>query len=173
MPSDHLTTLVFERMCTTDPRIRGRLRPCHRRLVVSVADSSPLMVCGELCMTIVFPGLQCDMMLIIASTGSEGLLGTDALQSCLPHQLDLAQIALLWWANGGPTVRVLMGQWWQPPVAHCGRVHHASVGPPVASHRWASVGPPLGQRWLATGGPTEANGTPTISALLAHRWRVR
>ena len=72
------------------------------------------------------------------------------------------QIALLWWANGGPTVRVLMGQRWQPPVAHCGRVHRASVGPPVASHRWASVGPPLGQRW--------PNGTPTISALLGQRW---
>ena len=70
-----------------------------------------------------------------------------------------SQIALLWWANGGPTVRILMGQRWQPPVAHCGRVQRASVGPPVASHQWASVGPPLGQRWLATGGP-----------LLAHRW---
>ena len=52
-----------------------------------------------------------------------------------------------------------MGQRWQPPVAHWGFVQRASVGPPVASHRWASVGPPLGQRWLATGGP-----------LLAHRW---
>ena len=88
-----------------------------------------------------------------------------------------SQIALLWWANGGPTVRVLMGQRWQPPVAHCGFVQRASVGPPVASHRWASVGPPLGQRWLATGRPLLIhrwpNGTPTISALLAHRWRVR
>ena len=45
------------------------------------------MVRGELCMTVVFPGLQCDMTLVIASTGSEGLLGTEALQSCLPHQL--------------------------------------------------------------------------------------
>ena len=34
-------------------------------------------------------GLQCDMTLVIASMGSEGLLGTEALQSCLPHQLDL------------------------------------------------------------------------------------
>ena len=69
-----------------DSRIRGRLQPCCWRLVS--ADSSPLMVRGELCMTIVFPGLQCDM-LVIASIGSEGLLGTEALQSCLPHQLDL------------------------------------------------------------------------------------
>ena len=38
---------------------------------------------------VVFPGLQCDMMLVIASIGSEGLLGTEALQSCFPHQLDL------------------------------------------------------------------------------------
>ena len=47
------------------------------------------MVWGELYMTVVFPGLQCDMVLVIASVGSEGLLGTEALQLCLPHQLDL------------------------------------------------------------------------------------
>ena len=40
-------------------------------------------------MTIVFPGLRCDMALVVASIGSEGLLGTEALQSCLPHQLNL------------------------------------------------------------------------------------
>ena len=40
-------------------------------------------------MTIVFPGLRCDTSLVIASIGSEGLLVTEALQSCLPHQLDL------------------------------------------------------------------------------------
>ena len=33
-------------------------------------------------MTVVFPGLQCDMMLVVANIGSEGLLGTEALQSC-------------------------------------------------------------------------------------------
>ena len=39
--------------------------------------------------TVVFPGLSCDMLLVVASIGSDGLLGTEALQSCLPHQLDL------------------------------------------------------------------------------------
>ena len=29
-------------------------------------------------MTIVFPGLRCDMVLVVASIGSEGLLGTEA-----------------------------------------------------------------------------------------------
>ena len=77
-----LATSVFERMCVADPRFRVRLRPCRRRLVS--ADSSPLLVCGELCMTVVFPGLQCDMTLVIGNIGSEGLLGTEALQSCLP-----------------------------------------------------------------------------------------
>ena len=28
-------------------------------------------------------------MLVVASIGSDGLLGKEALQSCLPHQLDL------------------------------------------------------------------------------------
>ena len=51
-------------------------------------DSSLLTVKGELEMTIVFPGLSCDI-LVVASIGSDGLLGTEALQSCLPHQLDL------------------------------------------------------------------------------------
>ena len=81
-----LATSVFDRMCAADPLFGSRLRPC-RRLLVS-ADSSPLMR-GELDMTNVFPGLQCDMVLVVASIGSEGLLGTETLQSCLPHQLDL------------------------------------------------------------------------------------
>ena len=97
-----LATSVFNRMCTADPRIRGLLRPCRRRLVS--ADSSPLMVRGELCMTIVFPGLQCDMMLIITSVGSEGLLGTEVLQSCLPLQLDLRTGQL--WADGQSTLQL-------------------------------------------------------------------
>ena len=33
-------------------------------------------------MTIVFPGLSCDMLFVVASIGSDGLLGTEALQSC-------------------------------------------------------------------------------------------
>ena len=82
-----LATSVFELMCASDSRIRSRLRPCRQRLIS--ADSSPLMLCGELDVTVVFPGLSCDMVLVVASIGSEGMLGTEALQSCLPHQLDL------------------------------------------------------------------------------------
>ena len=37
-----LATSVFDRMCTSDPHVRSRLRPCGRRLVS--ADSSPLTV---------------------------------------------------------------------------------------------------------------------------------
>ena len=91
-----LAKSVFERMCVANPRLRLRLRPCRWRL----ADSSPLMVRGELCMMVVFPGLQCDMTLVIANMGSEGLLGMEALQSCLPHQLDLRMVQL--WAVGNP-----------------------------------------------------------------------
>ena len=97
-----LATSVFERMCTSDPRVRSRLRPCGRRLIS--ADSSPLMVRGELGMTVVFPGLSCDMVLVVASIGSEGLLGTEALQSCLPHQLDLRTGQL--WADGQSTLQL-------------------------------------------------------------------
>ena len=79
-PVTILATSVFERMCVADPRIPGRLRPCHRRL--ASADSSPLMVHGDLCMMVFFPGLQCDTTLVITSIWSEGLLGTEALQSC-------------------------------------------------------------------------------------------
>ena len=66
-PVTILATSVFERMCVADPGIRGWLQPCRRRLVST--DSSPLAVKGELCMLIVFPGLQCGMMLVIASIG--------------------------------------------------------------------------------------------------------
>ena len=38
-----LTASVFEHMCTSDPHMRARLRPCGRRLVS--ADSSPLPRC--------------------------------------------------------------------------------------------------------------------------------
>ena len=77
-----VATSVFERMCVADPRFGRRLWPCRRRFVS--ADSSPLMVRGELCMTVVFPGLQCDMMLVIASIGSEGLLGMEAFMFASP-----------------------------------------------------------------------------------------
>ena len=82
-----LATSVFDRMCGSDPRLCSRLRPCGHRLIS--ADSSLLTVCVELDMTVAFPGLSCDMVLVIVSIVSDGLLGTEALQSCLPHQLDL------------------------------------------------------------------------------------
>ena len=55
-------------------------------------------------MSIVFPGLQCDMMLVIASIGLEGILGTEALPSCLPHQLGLCAGQL--WADGQSTLQL-------------------------------------------------------------------
>ena len=91
-----LSTTVFERMCMMDPTVRSELRPCRRWLVS--ADSSPLMVQGELELAIVFPGLCCDMLFVVANIGSDGLLGTEALQSYLPHQLDLRTGQL--WADG-------------------------------------------------------------------------
>ena len=89
-----LATSVFERMCTVDPQVRSRIRPCARRLVS--ADSSPLTVIGELELDVVFPGLKCVMCCVVANIGSDGLLGTEALQSCLPHQLDLRTGQLGW-----------------------------------------------------------------------------
>ena len=62
-----LATSVFERLGVFEPRIRARLRPCGRRLIS--ADSFPLMVRGELDMTIVFPGLSCTMVPVVASIG--------------------------------------------------------------------------------------------------------
>ena len=38
------------------------------------------------------------MILVVASIGSDGLLGMEALQSCLPHQLDLRTGQL--WVEG-------------------------------------------------------------------------
>ena len=95
-----LSTTVFERMCVVDPTVSSELRPCRRRLVS--ADSSPLMVQGQLELATVFPGLCCDMLFVVANIGSDGLLGTEALQSYLPHQLDLCTGQL--WADGCRTV---------------------------------------------------------------------
>ena len=97
-----LSMTVFERMCTLDPKVRSELRPCRRRLVS--ADSSPLMVQGELKLSVVFPGLCCDMLFVVANIGSDGLLGTEALQSYLPHQLDLRAGQL--WAEGWSTLQL-------------------------------------------------------------------
>ena len=44
------------------------------------------------------------MILVVASIGSDGLLGTEALQSCLPHQLDLRTGQL--WAKGRSTLQL-------------------------------------------------------------------
>ena len=91
-----LSTTVFQRMCTVNPAVRSALRPCSHRLVS--ADSSPLMVQGQLELDIVFPGLCCKILFVVANIGSDGLLGTEALQSYLPHQLDLRTGQL--WAEG-------------------------------------------------------------------------
>ena len=53
-------------------------------------------------MNIDFPGLSCDMILVVANIGSDGLLGTEALQSCLPHPLNLRTGQL--WAEGWSTL---------------------------------------------------------------------
>ena len=82
-----LATSVFEKMCKIHPQVKSGLIPCTRRLVS--ADSSPLTVMGQINLNVAFPVLQCDMCCVVASIGSDGLLGTEALQSCLPHQLDL------------------------------------------------------------------------------------
>ena len=44
------------------------------------------------------------MLFVVANNGSDGLLGTEALQSYLPHQLDLRTGQL--WADGWSTTYV-------------------------------------------------------------------
>ena len=44
------------------------------------------------------------MLFVVASIGSDGLLGIEALQSCLPHQLDLRTGQL--WADGRSTLKL-------------------------------------------------------------------
>ena len=51
-----------------------------------------------------FPGLCCDMLFVVANIGSDGLLGTEALQSYLPHQLHLRTGQL--WADGWSTLQL-------------------------------------------------------------------
>ena len=94
-----LATSVFNRMCDIHPEVRNGLVPCAQRLVS--ADSSPLTVIGQINLNVVFPGLRCDMWCVVAGIGTDGLLGTEALQSCLPHQLDLRTGQL--WADGRST----------------------------------------------------------------------
>ena len=97
-----LATSVFKRMCEVHPQLKAELVPCTQRLVS--ADSSPLLVLGRINLNVVFPGLRCDMCCVVASIGSDGLLGTEALQSCLPHQLDLRTGQL--WADGRSTLQL-------------------------------------------------------------------
>ena len=97
-----LATSVFDRMCDIHPEVRNGLVPCAQRLVS--ADSYPLTVMGRINLNVVFPGLQCDMWCVVAGIGTDGLLGTEALQSCLPHQLDLRTGQL--WANGRSTLQL-------------------------------------------------------------------
>ena len=97
-----LATSVFEKMCTTHPQVKSRIRPCMRWLVS--ADSSPLRVVDQIDLDVVFPGLKYNMCCMVASIGSDGLLGTEALQSCLPHQLDLRTGQL--WAEGQSTLQL-------------------------------------------------------------------
>ena len=97
-----LSATVFKRMCVVKPEVRSALQVCRRRLVS--ADSSPLTVQGQLELDIVFPGLCCKMLFVVANIGSDGLLGTEALQSYLPHRLDLRTVQL--WAEGWSTLQL-------------------------------------------------------------------
>ena len=53
------------------------------------------------------------MLFVVANIGSDGLLGTEALQSYLPHQLDLRTGQL--WAEGWSTLQ-LHQQWLAPEL---------------------------------------------------------
>ena len=97
-----LSTMVFQRMCVAKPEVHSALQICRRRLVS--ADSSPLTEQSQLELDIVFPGLCCKMLFVVANIGSDGLLGTEALQSYLPHQLDLRTGQL--WADGWSTLQL-------------------------------------------------------------------
>ena len=97
-----LSTTVFQRMCVAKPEVHSALQICRRRLVS--ADSSPLTVQGQLELDIAFPGLCCKMLFVVANIGSDGLLGTEALQSYLPHQLDLRMGQL--WADRWSTLQL-------------------------------------------------------------------
>ena len=88
-------------MCAADLQVRYRVRTCARLLVS--ADYFPLTVIGRLELDVVFPGLKCAMCCVVASIGSDGLLGTE-VQSCLPHQLDLRTGQL--WAEGRATLQL-------------------------------------------------------------------
>ena len=76
-------------------------------------------------MTVVYPGLSCTMVLVVASIGSEGLLGMEVLQSCLPHQLDLRKGQL--WVDGRSTLQLHQQRQAARASAH---LTNSSVMPP-------------------------------------------
>ena len=118
-----LATSVFHKMCDIHPEVKFGLVPCTQRLVS--ADTSPLTVIGRINLNVVFPGLRCDMWCVVAGIGTDGLLGTEALQSCLPHQLDLRTGQL--WADGMSTLQ--LHQQRSTPLVSCSLIT-AVVLPP-------------------------------------------
>ena len=120
-----LATSVFDKICDIHPEVNLGLVPCTQRLVS--ADSSPLLVRGRINLNVIFPGLRCEMLCVVAEIGTDGLLGTEALQSCLPHQLDLRTGQL--WADGRSTLQLHHRQ--STPLVGCSLIT-AVVLPPVS-----------------------------------------
>ena len=118
-----LATSVFDKICDIHPEVNLGLVPCTQRLVS--ADSSPLTVRGRVNLNVIFPGLRCDMWCVVAEIGTDGLLGMEALQSCLPHQLDLRTGQL--WADGRSTLQ--LHQQRSTPLTNCSLIT-AVVLPP-------------------------------------------
>ena len=120
-----LATSVFDKICDIHPEVNLGLVRCTQRLVS--ADSSPLTVRGRINLNVIFPELRCDMWCVVAEIGTDGLLGTEALQSCLPHQLDLRTGQL--WADGRSTLQLHHQR--STPLVGCSLIT-AVVLPPVS-----------------------------------------
>ena len=120
-----LATSVFDKICDIHPEVNLGLVRCTQRLVS--ADSSPLTVRGRINLNVIFPGLRCDMWCVVAEIGTDGLLGTEALQSCLPHQLDLQTGQL--WADGRSTLQLHHQR--SSPLVGCSLIT-AVVLPPIS-----------------------------------------
>ena len=67
------------------------------------------------------------MLFVVASIGSDDLLGTEALHSCLPHQLDLRTGQL--WAEGRATLQLHQ----QKPISKVEASLMTAVVPPPDS----------------------------------------
>ena len=120
-------TLVFERMCAFDPRLRSRLRPCGRRLIS--ADSSAVSVA---CSAIVSPwvGRTLPEHLEDIAAGSHPSLGgggRTTLQSILHH-----------YAHVFPAI-------WEPVTGSTTALQHEIE---ISDARLVWCGP----RWLAPAG---------------------